>query len=296
MNNMKKMLVVALALGGLCLSGCVYVRNLSGWSGIMEGGFKFDIGTPAYEERGYEVFDTGKGGVLSIDADNIKLNIEGAQVAEVQIDYARQIWGKNITPAEAQKAMDEMSLDFEKRNKEVRVSASTGQNLNRGINVSKRLIALDIKVPVDMAIVVDSDNGAIAIHNVAGDINIDVNNAAIELTRVSGNIEISSDNGAIRLTSPSTGNLLLESDNGVINVSVDELAGDSYNIKTDNGMVNIALSQEVGADLEVTVENGRVSADFPLERKGPTYTGSVGGGGPKIKVSTDNGMVNIEKK
>ena len=82
----------------------------------------------------------------------------------------------------------------------------------------------------------------------------------------------------------------------MINVSVDELAGDSYNIKTDNGMVNIVLSQEVGADLEVTVENGRVSADFPLDRKGPTYTVSVGGGGPKIKVSTDNGMVNIEKK
>ncbi|HPT63244.1 MAG TPA: DUF4097 family beta strand repeat-containing protein [Candidatus Atribacteria bacterium] len=296
MNNMKKMLVVALALGVLFLPGCVYVRNLSGWSGIMEGGFKFNIGTPAYEEKGYEVFDTGKGGVLSIDADNIKLNIEGAQVSQIQVNYAKQVFGRNITPAEAQKAIDEMSLDFEEQNDGVRISASTGKKSNAGINVSKRLIALDIKVPVDMAIVIDSDNGAIGIHNVAGDINIDINNVAIELTDVSGNIKINNDNGAIRLASTSIGNLLLESDNGAINVSLGKLTGDSYTIETDNGMVNIALSQDIAAELEVTVENGKVSADFPLDRQGHTHTGSVGGGGPKIKVSTDNGVVNIERK
>ncbi len=37
MNNMKKVFVIILVLvfGGLFLPGCVYVRNLSGWSSII---------------------------------------------------------------------------------------------------------------------------------------------------------------------------------------------------------------------------------------------------------------------
>lgn len=298
MNNMKKVFVIilVLAFGGLFLPGCVYVRNLSGWSNIIGGDFKFNIGTPAYEEKGHEVFNVGEDGVLRIDADNIKLNIEGAQVSEVQVDYARQVFGNNITPDEAQRALDDVSLHFEKQNNEVRISARTSKEPTLSIGDLSRFIALDIKVPVDMEIVIDGDNGAIGIQNSAGDIDIDVNNAVVELARVSGNIKINNDNGAIRLASTSIGNVLLDADNGVINVSLGKLAGDSYNIKTDNGMVNIALSQDLAAELEVTVENGKVSADFPLDRQGHTHTGSVGGGGPKIKVSTDNGVVNIERK
>jgi|GEM_PF-811472 len=297
MNNMKKVFVIVLALvfGGLFLPGCVYVRNLSGWSSIIGRDFKFNIGTPAYEEKGYEVFDVDENGVLSINADNIKLNIEGSQVSEIQVNYAKQVFGKNITPDETQRVMDEMSLDFEQQDDDVCISVSTGKKSNAGINIPKCLMTLDIKIPVETEIVIDSNNGAVKIQNVAGDISIDVNNVAIELTDVSGDIKINNDNGAIRLASTSIGNLLLESDNGAINVLLGKLIGDSYTIETDNGMVNIVLSQKIVADLEITVENGRVKSDFLLDQKGHTYTGSIGGGGPKIKISTDNGMVSIKK-
>lgn len=298
MKNMKRvfMIVLALMFGGLFLPGCVYVRNLSGWSGIMEGDFKFNIGTPTYEEKGYEVFDVDEEGILKISADNIKLNIEGSQASQIQVDYAKQVFGKNIAQGEAQRVMDEMSINFEEQNNEVYIKTSMGKNLNRGINISKRLIALNVKVPIDMKIMIDSDNGAIKIQNVAGDIDIESDNAAVELIDVSGNIKIDSDNGAIRLTSPSTGNLSLESDNGLIDVSLSKLAGDSYNIRTDNGMIHLTLSQDIAVDLEVTVNNGKVESSFPLERKGYIYTGSLGGGGgPRIRISTDNGMISIEK-
>ena len=296
MNNMKKVFVIVLALvfGGLFLPGCVYVRNLSGWSSIIGRDFKFNIGTPAYEEKGYEVFDVDENGVLSINADNIKLNIEGSQVSQIQVDYAKQVWGKNITPDEAQRVMDEMSINFKQQDDAVYISASTSKKFNVGINIPKCL-SLDIKIPVETEIVINSNNGAVKIQNVAGDIYIESNNAVATLTDVGGNIKINNDNGAIRLTSTSIGNLLLESDNGAINVLLGKLTGDSYTIETDNGMVNIVLSQKIAADLEITVENGRVKSDFLLDQKGHTYTGSIGGGGPKIKISTDNGMVSIKK-
>ena len=299
MNNMKKVFVIilALAFGGLFLPGCVYVRNLSGWSSIIGRDFKFNIGIPAYEEKGYEVFDVDENGVLSINADNIKLNIEGSQVSQIQVDYAKQVFGKNITPDEAQRVMGEMFINFKQQDDDVCISVSTGKKFNAGINIPKcfSIMTLDIKIPVETEIVIDSNNGAVKIQNVAGDIYIKSDNAVTTLTDVGGDVKINNDNGAIRLTSTSIGNLLLESDNGAINVLLGKLTGDSYTIETDNGMVNIVLSQKIAADLEISVKNGMVRSDFLLDQKGHTYTGSIGGGGPKIKVRTDNGMVSIKK-
>ena len=128
------------------------------------------------------------------------------------------------------------------KNRIMRCALAPGQAETLSIGDLSRY-GVDIKVPVDMEIVIDGDNGAIGIQNGAGDIDIDVNNAAVGLARVSGNIKINNDNGAIRLASTSIGNVLLDADNGVINVSLGKLAGDSYNIKTDNGMVYSLISR-----------------------------------------------------
>ncbi|AEE96464.1 DUF4097 family beta strand repeat-containing protein [Mahella australiensis] len=297
---MKKMFAAMLAmiLAMALLSGCgIYVRSNDGSiNGNFSTGFEFNTGTPAYEEKGHKAFYVGKSGILSIEADNVELNVEGADVPQIQIDYAKQIFGKNIAQDEAQDIMDQMSVIIEQKGEEVHIKADTRKGMNSGINISNRLIVLDIKLPTDMRMTIDNGNGVIKIKDMAGDVDIDNGNALIDLTDVSGNVGIDTGNGAMRLASGNIGDLSVKSGNGLVELSLGKLTGNSYDITTGNGMVQLTVPQDIAADFEITTARGAVDSDFSLSKSNRTYTGSVNGGGPKIKISTGNGMVSVQKK
>ena len=101
----------------------------------------------------------------------------------------------------------------------------------------------------------------------------------ITLDRVAGDVAITNRNGAIDLTAaPKLGNITIEDRNG--------------NVKT-------IIPQESGYSVQAGTNNGNIDTDLPLSPfgsgNGRSLSGTVGAGGPLLRITTTNGDISLNK-
>jgi DUF4097 and DUF4098 domain-containing protein YvlB len=74
---------------------------------------------------------------------------------------------------------------------------------------------------------------------------------------------------------------------------------DEAEFSTVNGSVTLTLPASLGAELEASTVNGSIDSDFPLLVHGrispKKITGTIGSGGPELKLSTVNGSIRLRK-
>jgi len=87
--------------------------------------------------------------------------------------------------------------------------------------------------------------------------------------------------------------------NGAIDVSQEPLLNGDLEAETVNGTITIELNRKSAFDVEGRTVNGSVDNDFGLEIErhlvGSSFSGSVNGGGHRVKVETVNGSIEISK-
>jgi DUF4097 and DUF4098 domain-containing protein YvlB len=123
-----------------------------------------------------------------------------------------------------------------------------------------------------------SSNG-ISADQVMGPVVLTTGNRNVSLDRVAGNISVTNRNGSIDLTAaPALGSITIEDRNGSVHATMPENAGFSVDAHTTNG---------------------DVSTDFPLQTNGSenekSLVGTVGAGGPLLRINTTNSDVSIHK-
>jgi DUF4097 and DUF4098 domain-containing protein YvlB len=123
-----------------------------------------------------------------------------------------------------------------------------------------------------------SSNG-ISADQVMGPVVLTTGNRNVSLDRVAGDISVTNHNGSIDLTAaPALGNITLEDRNGSVHATMPESAGFSVDAHTTNG---------------------DVSTDLPLHTNGSenekSLVGTVGAGGPLLRINTTNSDVSIHK-
>jgi DUF4097 and DUF4098 domain-containing protein YvlB len=101
----------------------------------------------------------------------------------------------------------------------------------------------------------------------------------ITLERVAGDIAVTNRNGTIELTAaPAIGNITLED---------------------RNGSVQATLPQHAGFSVQAATTNGNIDTDFSLSAVGTennkTLSGTVGGGGSLLHITTTNNDISIHK-
>jgi DUF4097 and DUF4098 domain-containing protein YvlB len=101
----------------------------------------------------------------------------------------------------------------------------------------------------------------------------------ITLDRVAGDIAVTNRNGAIDLTAaPTLGNITIEDRTGNVKLIVPEKAGYS---------------------LQAGTTNGNIESDLPLSASNSDHekslSGTVGAGGPTVRITTTNGDISIDK-
>jgi DUF4097 and DUF4098 domain-containing protein YvlB len=105
------------------------------------------------------------------------------------------------------------------------------------------------------------------------------NNRNITLERISGDINVTNRNGSLELTAaPALGNVTLEDRNGSIRVTMPDHTGFAVQAKTSNG--------EIDTDLALSPSGAGSSKSL---------NGTVGPGGPRLTVTTENGDISIDK-
>lgn len=175
-------------------------------------------------------------------------------------------------------------------------------------------LMIDVRMPRDADLQLQTTNGAIDVSSVSGAISIHTRNGRVSAHQLSGTIDIGSTNGGIELDTLQ-GTLSVHTTNG--HISANRLDGrcamsttngglqvagrfealdvsstnggvmaraesgsrmaSSWSIRTTNGRVDLALPADLKADLNVNTNNGRIRLDLPVVLQGYEDRGMLRG-------------------
>ncbi len=143
-------------------------------------------------------------------------------------------------------------------------------------------------------VVVDFDVAVPAgVHVVARTVNGDVRGDTLR-----GDVVARTVNGEIRVST--TGRALASTVNGAIFARFGNADfGSDAAFTTVNGSITLEAPASLAADLDFATVNGSIESEFPLQVSGrirPNQLhGSVGGGGPRLRLHTVNGSIHLNK-
>jgi hypothetical protein len=168
----------------------------------------------------------------------------------------------------------------------VRILASTGNGV-----VTVRNAGAEVQA--------SSGNGEVSVLGANGRVRASSGNGDIEVDHAEGDVHASSGNGRIKV-STSMGPVSASTGNGRIEVDMRTISnpGD-MSFSTGNGSITVRFPSNLSADIEANVPYRNFSTDFPIRMEsgwgGRRIDGKIGNGGPRLRFSTGNGRVSIEK-
>ena len=124
---------------------------------------------------------------------------------------------------------------------------------------------------------------------VNGDLEIEGVDAEVNANSVNGGITARSTGGPVRARTV----------NGSLRIRTGTLGTGSLEYSTTNGSITLEIPEGSNADVSIHTVNGGISTDFPLTIEGRfsrrDVRGTIGKGGPSIRLSTVNGAVNLRR-
>ncbi len=139
-------------------------------------------------------------------------------------------------------------------------------------------VVYELRIPPGLVVSLQTQNGGIALENVAGQ---------IAARTVNGGIVGHGVTGALRATTV----------NGGVQVAMTSVTGD-VSLASVNGGVRLTVPPGVRAQVEATAVNGGVTVDEALrldatDNRRLHVAGTLNGGGPRITLQTTNGGVRL---
>jgi hypothetical protein len=126
-----------------------------------------------------------------------------------------------------------------------------------------------------------SPNADLSATDALGPVTLTTRNRNINLERIGGDISVTNRNGSVDVTSaPPLSNVTIENRNGSVSVAVPEKSSFAYQFEADNGDIQSDFSQ-------INIPDGGI------QKK--TINGTVGNGGPLLRVTTSQGDVSLKK-
>lgn len=167
---------------------------------------------------------------------------------------------------------------------QIEVSAERGGASSSGPRVGRNegwSVSFEVFAPRGTNLTLESVNGAIRVADIAGDIAASTTNGGIAMRGVSGAVSGTSTNGGVN-----------------VQLASRVRAGADLDIRTTNGGIRLTVPEDFSADLEARTVNGSINSQIPLMvegRLGRNVTARVGSGGPKVRLRTTNGGINIAR-
>lgn len=125
-------------------------------------------------------------------------------------------------------------------------------------------VGFEITVPADIDVEVETDNGAIDVEGVAGD------------------VSLRSDNGRVRASELTAGEVVAATDNGAVDVELVAVP-DLVVVETDNGAVDVVVPGDVAYAVDATTDHGDTDVGVETDPDSPHV----------LDVRTDNGSITI---
>jgi hypothetical protein len=209
-------------------------------------------------------------GRLEVDAGpNGGIRVEGWSGSDVRVE------ARVTSRARGTGAAEELARDVE-------IRAEPGRLFSDGPRTRGReswSVSFRIQVPVGTDLDLRTTNGGIRVADVRGAVEARTTNGPIRLADVDGHVRLRSTNGPVEAS-----------------FSRSAALGRDAELRTTNGPVTLVLPESASARVEASTTNGSITTDFPLTiqgRIGRSISGTIGDGGPEIRIRTTNGPVRL---
>ena len=156
-------------------------------------------------------------------------------------------------------------------------------NSDRRNNRNEITVDFKVRVPKGVKVAAHSVNGEVRVYDVASEVDAGTVNGAVVVSTSGGPVNATTVNGSVRA---SMGRFDSNSD---------------MNFSTVNGSVVAEFpNTDLNADIDLSTVNGRFYMDFPVTISGRIdprrLRATLGKGGPRIRLSTVNGNVELRKR
>lgn len=243
-------------------------------------------------------------------------------------------WDRNEVEIEIEKRameqslVDQIKVTAEQQGNKIVLSVSgpsgfDSHGIQIGVHISPTA-RLRVALPRNSQLTARSDDGSIAVEDLAGKITLNTHDGSVRATRVSGELTVRSGDGAIRIDDVE-GKLDLETDDGSIageakptflrahtgdgsirvEVKPDSSMDADWDVQTSDGSVVLTLPNDFNAQVDAESRDGSVRASHPglksEDREGEdraerrrTMRATLGAGGRVLRVRTGDGSIRIE--
>ena len=144
------------------------------------------------------------------------------------------------------------------------------------------MVEFRVRVPKGVKVGVHSMNGEVSVDGVGSEVDATTMNGAVIVRSAAGPVNASTMNGTVRATM------------GRFPVTTD------MTFSSVNGTVIAEFAEDLNADVELSTVNGRFLTDFAVTISGRIdprrLRATLGKGGPRIRLSTVNGNVELRKR
>jgi len=214
-------------------------------------------------------------GAVTLKNGNGKIEVTGSDGSTVNITAERIVKASTEAAAKEQLTLLEMKEDVAADR--VSIDSST-----RGltVNVSRR-INYKVTMPKGASLSLVSSNGDILVTNVGGMFSAEGSNGRITATSLQKGAKVTTTNGVIELT-------------------FDKVGDEGITAETTNGTITVAMPRTTNAELSARITNGAISnegLDLKVsEQSRRRLDGTLGTGGPSIRLEATNGAITIRGK
>jgi putative adhesin len=148
-----------------------------------------------------------------------------------------------------------------------------------------------------------SSNGSVEVNDVSGRMSFHTSNGSVHAENAHGAFQAETSNGGVHvhLTDSDGGNAIqVSSSNGPIDLELDRPGSSDVVAHTSNGSVTVRMPEGARAAVHAsTSSRGSVHSDFEILTRGELsrsrIEGTIGGGGPKLDLTTSNGNIRLVK-
>jgi hypothetical protein len=139
-----------------------------------------------------------------------------------------------------------------------------------------------VRVPRGVKVAVSNVNGEVSVDGASSEVDAESTNGSLFVSTTSGPVNARTTNGSIRAV---MGKFDLKSD---------------LRFESTNGSVIAEFADDIDAEIDLSTTNGRFLTDFPVTISGRIdprrLRATLGKGGPRIRLHTTNGNVELRKR
>lgn len=279
-------------------------RVLAGAGATIAAGLAGCLSTAReIEETSTQTIDAEGLDALSITGNAGPVTVRGAERETIELRTTKEVAGENdldTIEVHTERRGDTFSIEVERQDVLVRLGPEPRLSIELAVPRDLQLPSIemvtgmidirDVRGPVDL----DTENAAIIVDGVDGDVTAETTNGVIDVRNVAGTVSASATNGAIEVEDADRIDTL-ETTNGAIDATASSVT-DGASITARNGSVDLRLERPLDATVSADVGNGEltyIGDPTPETQTSGSLELVLGDGSNALDVQTVNGDATI---